>query len=53
MAGFWEEVFEPGFGGDGDEGEVLRDREFLLGHPGDDGEGVAGAGGHDGGGWVF
>lgn len=53
MAGLGEEVLEPRLGGDGDEGKVLWDGEFLLGHPGDDGESMPGAGGDDRGGGGF
>ena len=53
MAGLGEEVLEPRFGSDGDEREVPWDGELLLGHPGNDGEGVPGPGGDDGGGRIF
>ena len=53
IAGPGEEVLEPRFGSDGDEGEVPWDGKLLLGHPGNDGEGVPGPGGDDGGGRIF
>jgi hypothetical protein len=52
VGGFLDEVFIPRLRGEGDEGKIAGDIEILLGHPGNEGEGVPGPGGDDGGGRV-
>ena len=46
-------MIQPGFGGEGDEGEVVGNAEAFAGEPGNGGEDLSRAGRHDGGGRGF